>query len=104
MSPSEINFSIVKVIDNLNRDNNIYSEISDELTDFKNDSVQRTVQLASESDFVRETNGRRREQTDADENIQDMTKSAKSQDFFHDNSATIGKRYITTSVKSINFL
>ena len=67
MSPSEINFSIVKVIDNLNR-HNIYSEISDELTDFKNDSVQRTVQLASESDFVRETttsrtNGRRREHT-----------------------------------------
>ena len=33
-----------------------------------------------------------------------MAKSAKSQDFFHDNSATIGKRYITTRVKSINFL
>ena len=44
------------------------------------------------------------EQTDADENIQDMAKSAKSQDFFHDNSATIGKQYTTTRVKSINFL
>ena len=68
VSPSEINFSIVKVIDNLNRHNNIYSEISDELTDFKNDNVQRTVQLATESDFVRETttsrtNRRRREHT-----------------------------------------
>ena len=40
-SPFEINFSIVKVIDNINRQNVIYSEISDELSDFKNDNVQR---------------------------------------------------------------
>ena len=35
LSPFEINFSIVKVIDNTNRKNVIYSEISDELTDLK---------------------------------------------------------------------
>ena len=41
---SEINFSIVQVIDNSNKDDNIYSKISDELSDFKNGNVQRTVQ------------------------------------------------------------
>ena len=35
LSPFEINVSIVKVIDNTNRKNVIYSEISDELTDLK---------------------------------------------------------------------
>ena len=38
-SPVEINFSIVKVIDSINKHDNIYSEISDELRDFKNDNV-----------------------------------------------------------------
>ena len=42
--PFEINFSIVKIIDNTNRPDVIYSEISNELSDFKNDNVQRTVQ------------------------------------------------------------
>ena len=54
----EINFSIVRVIDNSNRDDNIYSEISDELSDFKNDDVQRTIQRVSESNTVRETTKR----------------------------------------------
>ena len=36
----EIKFSIIEVIDNSNRHDNIYSEISDELIDFKNDNVQ----------------------------------------------------------------
>ena len=36
----EIKFSIFKVIDNSNRYDNIYSEISDKLIDFKNDNVQ----------------------------------------------------------------
>ena len=35
LSSFEINVSIVKVIDNTNRKNVIYSEISDELTDLK---------------------------------------------------------------------
>ena len=39
-SPSEIIFFIVNVIDNANRQDSIYSEISDELIDFKNDNVQ----------------------------------------------------------------
>ena len=43
-SPFEINFSIVRVIDNTNGQNVIYSEISDELTDFKNDNNQGTIQ------------------------------------------------------------
>ena len=54
-SLSEINFSFVKVIDNTNRHDNIYSEISDKLSDFKNDDVQRTIQQISESDTVRKT-------------------------------------------------
>ena len=58
-SPVEINFSIVKVIDSINKHDNIYSEISDELSDFKNDNVQRKIQRTSESDFVRETIDRR---------------------------------------------
>ena len=58
-SPVEINFSIVKVIDIINKHDNIYSEISDELSDFKNDNVQRKIQRTSESDFVRETIDRR---------------------------------------------
>ena len=57
-SLSEINFSIVKVIDNSNKDDNIYSEISDELSDFKNDDVQRTIQRISESNTVRKTTKR----------------------------------------------
>ena len=43
-SASEIKFSIVKVIDKTNRHDTIYSEISDELSGFKNDIVQQTVQ------------------------------------------------------------
>ena len=39
-SLSEINFSIVKVIDNSNKEDNIYSEISNKLSDFKNDNIQ----------------------------------------------------------------
>ena len=54
-SPFEINFSIIKVINNRNRQNVIYSEISDQLSDYKNDNVQRI----SESNFVRETKGKR---------------------------------------------
>ena len=38
-SPFEINFSIVKVIHNINRQNVIYSEISDELSDFKKETL-----------------------------------------------------------------
>ena len=41
----------------------------------------------------------------SNENIQVMNESAKSQDFFQDNNtSTIGKRYTTTAIKSINLL
>ena len=43
-SLSEIHFSIVKVIDNTNRHDNIHSEINNELSYLKNDNVQRTIQ------------------------------------------------------------
>ena len=43
------------------------------------------------------------DQTDGKENIQVMGESAKSQDFFQDNN-TLGKRYITTRIKSRNVL
>ena len=36
-SASKIKFSIVKAIDKTNRHDTIYSEISDKLSDFKND-------------------------------------------------------------------
>ena len=54
-SQSEINFSIVEVIDNTNRHDNIYSEINDELSDFKNDKIQQTIQRISGSDSIRKT-------------------------------------------------
>ena len=57
---SEITFAIVKVIDKTNRNDIIYSEISDELSDFKNDITQRTIQQTSESDTVRKTTDRKR--------------------------------------------
>ena len=42
-------------------------------------------------------------QIDSDENTQVMDRSAKSQDFFQDNS-TLGKRFTITQIKSRNFL
>ena len=54
-------FSVVKIIDKTNRHDTIYSEISDELSDFKNDIVQlrKRIQRTSESNFSRETTGNR---------------------------------------------
>ena len=43
------------IIDSTNRQETIYSEISDKLSDFKNDNVQKTIHRFSESDSVRET-------------------------------------------------
>ena len=53
MSPSEIIFSIVKVIDKVNKHDSINFDTNDELSDFKNDIFQRTIQRVSESDTVR---------------------------------------------------
>ena len=56
-STSEIIFSIVNLIDKTNRNDNIYFEINNKLSDFKNGNVQhrRPVQRISESDTDRET-------------------------------------------------
>ena len=101
LSLSEINVSIVKVTDNTNRHEDIYSKISDELSDFKNDNVQQTIQGISESDSTRTTTTER-----SDRWRREYTGNArisKSQDYFQDNNA-LGKRYITTHIKSRNFL
>ena len=52
-SSFEISFSIVKVIDSTNRQNAIYTEISDEISDFKNDNVQQKIRRASENNIGR---------------------------------------------------
>lgn len=41
---SKIEFSIVKVIDSLNKNNVIYSEVTNKLNNLKNDIDRRTVQ------------------------------------------------------------
>ena len=41
---SEINFSIVKVVDNTNRNNVIYLEVGDKLSNLKNDNIPSTIQ------------------------------------------------------------
>ena len=58
---SEIIFSIAKTIDKTNRNNNIYFEINNELSDFKNDNIHQQI---SEGDTPRETStdGRDRQQ------------------------------------------
>ena len=48
---SKIEFSIVKVIDSLNKNNIIYSEVTNELNNLKNDIDRRTVQSISRSSF-----------------------------------------------------
>ena len=58
-SPSEIIFFIVKVIDNVNKHDNINFDTNDELSDFTNEIVQRTIQRISESDTFRKTTAKR---------------------------------------------
>ena len=66
---SEIIFSIVNLIDKRNRNNNIYLEINNELSDFNNDNVQskRSIRRLSESNISRTT--------DTDRNSQHTTRS-----------------------------
>ena len=54
-SPSEINFSIVKVIDDVNKHYSINYDIDDEISDFKSDIVQQTIQRVSEGNTVGKT-------------------------------------------------
>ena len=60
-STTEIIFSIVNIIDKTNRNNAIYSDINDELSDFKNDNVlyKRSVRQISEGSTVGETRANR---------------------------------------------
>ena len=55
-STSEIIFSIVNLIDESRRNDNMHFEINDELSDFKNDNIQNKppIQRVSESNTVRE--------------------------------------------------
>ena len=54
-------FSIVKVIDNTNRTNIIYSEVGDELSNLKNDNIQSKVQRISKSGSVTKTTDTRQD-------------------------------------------
>ena len=102
----EIEFSIVKVIDNINKSNISYSELGDELNNFNNGNIQSKLQQLSESNIVGGTDYHIKTETEQqtnDDNIQDMDELAKSQDFFQDNNA-IRKKYTTTRIKSRNFL
>ena len=60
---NKIIFSIVNLIDKTNRNDNIYFDISEELSDFKNDNVQykRPIQQVSESDIVGTTSTDRKQ-------------------------------------------
>ena len=49
----EIKFSIVKVINKINKTNVTYSELRDELNSFNNDNIQSKLQRLSEGDIVR---------------------------------------------------
>ena len=72
-SATEIIFFIVNIIDKTNRNNAIYSDINNELSDFKNDNIQykRSAQRISEGSTVRETrtNGTDRQQLRNDRRI-----------------------------------
>ena len=60
---NKIIFSIVNLTDKTNRNDNIYFDISEELSDFKNDNVQykRPIQQVSESDIVGTTSTDRKQ-------------------------------------------
>ena len=55
-----IKFSIVKVIDNTNRTNVIYSKLSDELSNLKNDDIQSRISKISERDSFRQKPNKKR--------------------------------------------
>ena len=54
-SSSELNFSIVKVIDNVSKHDSINFEINDKISDFKNDIVQQTILRVNKWNTVRKT-------------------------------------------------
>ena len=53
--PSEINFSILKVIDNVNKHDSINFDTNDELSDFENDIIQQTIYRVSKGNAFQKT-------------------------------------------------
>ena len=99
----EIKFSIVKVVNNINKTNVTYSELGDELNSFNNDNIQSKLQRLSEGDVVRTAIYKDGDGTKTNhKNIQDMDDLAKSQDFFQDNNV-IGKKIYDYSYKIKKF-
>ena len=82
-SAGEIIFSIVNIIDKTNKNNNIYFEINDELSDIKNDGVRynRKFRRISKNDTIREKSTDRRDR----QQRRMIDESAKRQDFFQKN-------------------
>ena len=82
-SAGEIIFSIVNIIDKTNKNNNIYFEINDELSDIKNDGVRynRKFRRISKGDTIREKSTDRRDR----QQRRMIDESAKRQDFFQKN-------------------
>ena len=60
---NKIIFSIVNLIDKINKNDNTYFEISEELSDFNNDNVQykRPIQRVSESNIIGTTSTDRKQ-------------------------------------------
>ena len=73
---SEIIFSIANLINKTNRNDNLYFEINDELSDFNNDNVQykRPVRRISESNIVETTNTDRKQRQHTTRNDRRVSK------------------------------
>ena len=99
---NKIIFSIVNLIDKTNKNDNIYLDISDELSDFNNDNVHINDQF---NELVKVALSEQQALTENSDSIQQemIDESAKSPDFFQNNKPSEGK-YTTTRIKSINFL
>ena len=76
---SKIIFSIVNLIDKTNRNDNIYFEINDELSDFNKDNVQykRPIQRVSESDIVGITRTDRKKRQNTTRNYRRVSKKPR---------------------------
>ena len=95
-------FSIVNLIDKTNRNDNIYFEINDGLSDFNNDNVQykQPIQVVSESYIVGTTSTERKQRQYTTRN--DRWVSIKPR-FFQNNKPS-ERKHKTTRIKSRNFL
>ena len=75
-----------KLNDKTNKDNNIYFEINDELSDFNNDSTERPIQQISKSNISRQKSTDRRQQGHENKiQMEFMDESAKIPNFFQGN-------------------